>query len=108
MKSRTFSIPDLLKRLEAHYGPQAPCLPVDPYELLIWWHCGYPANDDRCSRGWESLTRSIGIQPERILSASQAQLTSALKPGGMVPELRAMRLQQIAQRIVNEYGGRLE
>jgi endonuclease III len=99
---------NLLNRLESHYGPQEPCWPVDPYEFLIWWHCGYPASDDRCSRGWESLSRSIGIQPERILAAAQAQLAKALKPGGMVPELRAMRLQQIAQRVVNEYSGSID
>ncbi len=108
MKARTISVPDLLERLESHYGPQEPCWPVYPYEFLIWWHCGYPASDDRCMRGWESLKRGLGIQPDRILAASQAQLAEALKPGGMVPELRAMRLQQIAQCVVNEYGGRLD
>ena len=105
---QTFVDPDLLDRLESHYGPQLPCWPIDPYEFLIWWHCGYPARAARCMRGWESLQREIGIQPERILSSSQAQLTEALKPGGMVPELRATRLQQIAQRVVNEYDGNLD
>jgi endonuclease III len=101
-------VPDLLDRLESHYGPQEPCWPVDPYEFLIWWLCGYPASDDRCSRGWESLHSGIGIQPEEILAASQAALAKALKPGGMVPELRATRLQQIAERLLNEYCGDLD
>jgi endonuclease III len=102
------AIPSLLDRLESHHGPQEPSWPVDPYEFLIWWHCGYPASDERCARGWASLKKATGIQPERILSASQAQLAAALKPGGMVPELRATRLQQIAQRVVNQFGGNLD
>jgi endonuclease III related protein len=99
---------DLLDRLESHYGPQQPGWPVDPYEFLIWWHCGYPASDDRCARGWAQLTTTIGIEPSRILAASQSQLTAALKPGGMVPEIRAQRLQQIAARVVDQYAGNLD
>jgi endonuclease III len=101
-------VPALLDRLEHHYGPQTPAWPVDPYEFLIWWHCGYPASDDRCARGWESLTSKVSIQPESILAASQAHLAQALKPGGMVPELRALRLQQIAERVLNEFAGNLD
>ena len=108
MGNAALSIPDLLDRLEAHYGPQEPSWPVDPYEFLIWWHCGYPAGDERCARGWASLTHAIGILPDCILSASQAQLAAALKPGGMVPELRAARLQQTAQRVVHEFAGHLD
>jgi len=108
MTARPLDIPALLDHLESHYGPQQPNWPVDPYEFLIWWHCGYPASDDRCARGWAQLTATIGIQPQRILSASQTQLAAALKPGGMVPELRAQRLQQIAQRALNQYGGDLD
>jgi endonuclease-3 len=36
-----------------------------------------------------------------------AELTEALRPGGMVPELRARRLQEIADRAEREFGGRL-
>jgi endonuclease III len=108
MEAHAPSVPDLLDRLESHHGPQESCWPVDPYEFLVWWHCGYPASDDRCARGWVSLKKETGIQPDRILSASQSQLAAALKPGGMVPELRATRLQQIAHRVVNEFGGSLD
>jgi len=97
----------LLDRLEAIHGPQEPGFPVDPYEFLIWWHCGYPQSDDRCARGWTALKAQVGVTPKQILAASQAKLTAALKSGGMVPELRAMRLQQIAQRVEQEYGGDL-
>ena len=107
MGAQTLSITALLDRLESFHGPQDPCFPVDPYEFLIWWHSGYPQSDARCSAGWQSLQKQVGIQPREILAASHAKLTAALKPGGMVPELRAMRILEIARRVVEEYSGDL-
>ena len=94
----------LLDTLESHYGPQSPNWPSDPYLFLVWWHCGYPASDAACSKGWESLKRRIGLEPDRLLAAEPSQLALALKPGGMVPELRAMRMKEIAARVQNEFG----
>jgi len=93
--------------LEAFYGAQEPNWPTDPYLFLVWWHCGYPASDAACAKGWESLTREIGVEPDRLLKANPVKLARALKPGGMVPELRAMRLKEIAERIEKEFGGDL-
>jgi endonuclease III len=98
---------EILDRLEKFYGPQEPSFPVDPYEFLIWWYCGYPASDATCSKGWSSLTREIGINPNKLLSAKPAKLTAAIKPGGMVPELRAQHLYELAFRVENEFGGDL-
>jgi len=107
MATESILLPELLDRLEAFHGPQEPCWPVEPYEFLVWWHCGYPASDAVCERGWQALKKSVGVEPERILKASQTKLAEALKAGGMVPELRAERLQEIARRVVNEFGGDL-
>jgi endonuclease III len=56
---------------------------------------------------WQSLTREIGVDPEDLLEASPANLGRALRLGGMVPELRAMRLKEIAARVKDEYAGDL-
>jgi endonuclease-3 len=101
------SIPDLLKRLEEFYGPQEPSFPFDPYEFLVWWYCGYPASDAACSKGWAKLKQDIGIEPERLLGAKPANLAAALKDGGMVPELRAQSLKELAMRVKDEFGGDL-
>jgi endonuclease III len=100
-------LPQLLDSLESHYGPQSPNWPTDPYLFLVWWHCGYPASDAACAKGWESLKSRIGLEPDRLLAAEPSPLALALKPGGMVPELRAMRLKEIAARVQNEFGGDL-
>jgi len=107
MPKSALTIPALLDRLEEIYGRQETGWPVDPYEFIVWWHCGYPASDVACARGWERLTSEVGIEPHRLLKASLAKLASALKAGGMVPELRALRLQEIALRVDNEFGGDL-
>jgi endonuclease-3 len=100
-------LPALLSELESFYGKQEPCWPTDPHLFLVWWHCGYPASDAACTKGWESLNKAIGVEPQQLLAASPAKLASALKAGGMVPELRAMRLKEIALRIQDEFGGDL-
>ncbi len=101
------SLDALLQTLEACYGAQSADWPTDPYLFLVWWHCGYPASDAACAKGWASLESEIGVMPERLLAANPSKLALALKPGGMVPELRAMRLKEIAERVQREFGGDL-
>jgi endonuclease III len=107
MRKKSSPISGLLKVLESFYGRQEPSWPTDPYLFLVWWHCGYPASDTACAKGWQSLTQEIGVDPEDLLEASPANLGRALRPGGMVPELRAMRLKEIAARVKDEYAGDL-
>jgi endonuclease III len=106
---RPVPLAKLLDRLEKHYGRQAAAWPTDPYQFLVWWHCGYPASDAACARGWASLTAEVGgeVEPEALLGAPAPKLARALKPGGMVPELRALRLKEIAARVTNEFAGDL-
>jgi endonuclease III len=97
----------ILDTLESFHGPQAPPCPTDPYLFLVWWHCGYPASEERCGRGWKSLNEEIGTSPERLLATPSSRLSRALEPGGMIPELRAGRLKQIAQQVQEQCNGDL-
>ncbi|MGA3028960.1 MAG: hypothetical protein ABSF98_29835 [Bryobacteraceae bacterium] len=107
MRKAVWSVPEILQRLESLYGQQEPSWPTDPYLFLVWWHCGYPASDAACARGWESLSTAVGVEPRQLLQAPTPKLTVALRSGGMVPELRAMRLKEIAARVQDEFGGDL-
>ncbi len=107
MQQTELTIPELLDKLEKFYGKQEPCWPVDPYEFVVWWHCGYPASDAACTKGWDKLRSDVGIEPHKLLEAPPARLASVLKLGGMVPELRALRLKEIALRVRDEFGGDL-
>jgi len=107
MRPARLNFAALLEKLQAFYGPQEPSFPVDPYEFLVWWQCGYPQSDAACQKGWDRLTSEVGIDPDKLLRASADKLASALKPGGMVPELRAQHLKEIARSVQDEFGGDL-
>jgi endonuclease III len=93
--------------LEQYYGPQQPLWPTDPYFFLVWWHCGYPASDASCAKGWDALNRGIGVKPEGILATETSVLARLLKTGGLVPDIRAERLKELADRVFEEFGGDL-
>ena len=101
------NLADILDDLESFYGPQLPSWPVEPYQFLVWWHCGYPASDVSCAKGWASLNREIGIEPRALLAAVPSKMAAALRPGGLYAETRMMRLKEIAERVQNEFGGDL-
>ncbi len=107
MRQSGFTVCELLDKLEEFYGRQEPCWPVEPYEFIIWWQCGYPPCDTACAKGWDKLRNEVGIAPRNLLAATPAKLASALKPGGMAPELRALRLKEIAARVKDQLGGDL-
>ncbi len=107
MAQRGSPLSKLLDKLEKFYGAQEPSWPTEPYEFLVWWYCGYPASDSACGKGWEKLKSEIGIEPEKLLKVTPSRLAAALKPGGMFPELRALRLKELAMRVRDEFGGDL-
>jgi endonuclease-3 len=106
-KNSASRIPALLTALESFYGKQEPWWPTGPYHFLVWWHCGYPASDATCAKGWHALNQQIGVEPPDLLAASPSKLAKPLRAGGMVPELRARRLQDIAARVTDEFDGDL-
>jgi len=105
MSTATELVPKLLMQLEEFHGRQQPCWPTEPYEFIVWWHCGYPASDERCAKGWAALNRDIGSSPRQILAAAPKALAAALKPAVMLPDLAAQRLKEIAARVQDEFGG---
>ena len=80
---------------------------ADPYEMILHANCGYPASDASCTKGFEALKNEVGLRPDDILSAPEEKLRAVLKLGGIVLELRAQRLREIAARVKHEFGGDL-
>ncbi len=97
----------LLNLLEKHYGKQKKSGPAGPYEMVVHRIAGYPQSDANCDKGFQALKRSIGIAPEKILAAPPAKLAEALRAGGIVPELRALRMKEVAAQVLDEFGGDL-
>jgi len=107
MRKTRLTVSQVLNQLERFYGKQEPCWPSDPYLFLLWWYCGYPASDALCTKGWKELTSKIGTELDAILAAPPATLAAVLKPGGMLPELRAERMKEVSARIKDEFDGDL-
>ncbi len=95
----------LLDRLEAFYGKPKPPTPTDPYIMVLHRNCGYPQSDSNCDKGLAALKKSIGLNPSKIFNASDAKLRTAMRAGGIVPELRARRLKEIAASVLSDYEG---
>ena len=93
----------LLDRLEAFYGKPKPPTPNEPYEMVLHRNSGYPQSDANCDKGFASLKKSIGLSPSKIFNAPDAKLRAAVRVGGMAPELRAVRLKEIAARYLSEF-----
>jgi endonuclease III len=102
--------PDLLQVLDALenlYGPQKAAGPTDPYEMILFLNCGYPATDASCAKGFVALRREVGLAPEDILAAPRATLAALMRLGGIVPEQRAERLKAVARAVQRDCGGDL-
>jgi endonuclease III len=97
----------ILDMLEKHYGKQQGPGPEDAYEMVLYANCGYPANDVSCPKGFEALRRLVGLEPGQILAAPEDQLARIMRLGGIVPELRARRLKEIAGRVKDKFAGNL-
>jgi endonuclease III len=93
----------VLEPLEQLYGPQKLAGPTDPYEMIVFVNCGYPATDISCSKGFEALKREVGFSPEKILDAPKAKLAKLMRLGGIVPELRAEKLKEIARMVKDQF-----
>src|SRR5882724_11851895 len=63
----------------------------------LFENVAYLANDEKRTAAFTALKKKIGTRAEQILKASQKQLEEITRMGGIVPELRAQRLRQIAE-----------
>jgi endonuclease-3 len=107
MKKLRSRLADILDTLEEQYGEQKPHGPSNPYEMILFVNCGYPATDASCTKGYDPLKAEVGTKPEQILKAPSAKLAKLTQPGGMFPELRAERLKLIARIAIENFGGDL-
>jgi len=104
IKTRTMRV---LERLEKFYGkPKAPKV-TDAYQMVLHRNCGYPQSDVNCDKGFTALKKEIGLRPSDILDAPVGKLREVMRIGGIVPELRAQRLREVAARVETEFGGDL-
>ena len=104
---RTPSFSILIARLEAHYGkPRAPQTD-DPLGLVIHENIAYLVADNKREAAFAALQKNVGLKPTEIMAAPVEELIRITRLGGIHPELRAARLKEIAQIVLNDFAGDL-
>ena len=98
----------LIARLQKHYG--APELPParGPFELVLWENAVYLLPDQRRAAVFEALRAQVGLTPDAILQAPREVLLPLATLGGMRPETRVFRWQEIARITATQFQGNLE
>lgn len=91
------SLARVLTALEKFYGRPKPPKIRDPLELILWENVAYLVDDEKRAAAFATLKKKVGTRARQILDASPQDLLEVTKLGGMVPEVRALRLRQIAE-----------
>ena len=87
----------VIKSLQKFYGLPKPPKIKDPLELILWENVAYLVDDKKRAAAFALLKKNVGTSAAQILAAEDAQLMEATRLGGMLPEVRAQRLRQIAE-----------
>ena len=98
---------EILDSLESTHGSQTLVGPKDPYEMIVFLNCGYPASDAQCTKGFASLQREIGVEPKKVLAVSKAKLAKVMQPSVILPAVCAERLKETARTLTEECKGDL-
>jgi endonuclease-3 len=88
-----------IEKLRKFYGRPVPPKITDPLELILLENVAYLADDDKRAAAFVALKKNVGTRATQILKASTEELVEITCLGGIVPELRAQRLRQIAKLV---------
>jgi len=98
----------LIASLQKQYG--SPELPParGPFELVLWENACYLLPDERRAEVFEGLRKQVGLNAEAIFKAPKEILLPLAARGGMRPETRVFRWQEIARITLTQYNGDLD
>ena len=101
------SFSKLIAELQGHYGIPRPPKRTDPLGLILHENIAYLVNDEKRDAAFDALNTAVGLKPIDILAAPIEDLVKITRLGGIHPELRAARLKEIAQIVLNDFDGDL-
>jgi endonuclease III len=97
---------ELISALERQHGrPKGPPT-QDPFELILWENAAYIVDDARRLETYRRLEARVGLAPRDLLAAKRSALVEAIRPGGMLPPMRAEKLVRAAQ-LAEDFGAPL-
>jgi endonuclease-3 len=103
-------VPDfkkLIAGLKRHYGESKLPPAKGPFELVLWENACYLLPDERRAEVFAGLKKKVGLKPAAILKASRDILLELATMGGMRPETRVFRWQEIARITIDQFQGDL-
>jgi len=100
------TLPQVVERLQAHLGKQKAPKLDGPWEMILWENVAYLADDDRRQQAFKTLKERIGMEPARILSASEDAILEVTRHGIMAEQF-ADKLRKCAQIALEEFDGDL-
>jgi endonuclease-3 len=97
-----------ISALRSHYG--APTLPpvTNCFEHVIWENACYLLPDERRLEVFERLRKEVGLDAKSISTAGTERLLPIATRGGMRPEVRVFRWQEIARITLLQFAGDLD
>ena len=70
---------------------------ADPLSILVWENVGYLIDDEKRAALFEEFGKRIGLKAHEIANAPMAVVSDIAKRGGMNPQVRAERLNEIGR-----------
>ncbi len=101
------ALPEVLDHLAELYGEPSIPPPRPLFELVVWENVAYLVDDAARARAFATLRAEVGVEPDALLSASDAALQSATGHG-ILAEHQASKLRDIARITRETFAGDLE
>jgi endonuclease-3 len=98
----------LIAALTRAYGAPKQPPAKGPFELVMWENACYLLPDERRGEVFEGLRTQIGLNPKAILDANPGKLLALATRGGMRPQIRVFRWQEIARITLSQFNGDLD
>ena len=98
---------DVIRKLRSQYGEPRPPKINHPLALILYENVGYLVDDQKREVAFAALKNQIGLEAIDILATPVEKLVQITRQGGIHPQLRAARLKEIAQIVLNDFGGDL-
>jgi endonuclease-3 len=100
------ALDEVVERLRSHYDDQKAPRLAGPWEMILWENVAYLADDDRRRAAFDMLKKRVGIEPQNILSASDAALR-AVTSHGILADQFAKKLRKCAEITLEDFDGDL-
>jgi endonuclease III len=102
------SLSPIIRALGRHYGPTRSLAPKDPFQLLLWEHVAYLADDPTRASAFAELKNTVGLRPSEVADAPLPVLGAIARRGGSIAVAqRASRMREAAITVRDKWRGSL-